>query len=112
MDIDGERVWPPADPPHGLPPSRVATLRPHEPTRMAFGSCRTSVPHDEETNAKFGIDALRAYALHMAGLTGDPDAGPDLGSSSATRSTPTRPAEEMQEFIASRRDLDEPPWTS
>ena len=30
-------------------------------------------------------------------------------ASSATRSTPTRPREEMQEFIASRRSLDEPP---
>ena len=79
------------------------------PPRLAFGSCRTSVPHDAEGNASHGVDALRAYAPapepHRARRSGRDLVLP----SSATRSTPTRPREEMQEFIASRRDIDEPP---
>ena len=64
MAVDGERVWPPTDPAYAtLPPSVIATLDPHKPLRLAFGSCRTSVPHDEDGNASHGVDALRAYAL-------------------------------------------------
>ena len=107
VDIDGERVWPPADPPHGLPPSRVATLRPHEPTRMAFGSCRTSVPHDAEGNASNGVDALRAYARHLS-LT-DPAEWPHLVCFLGDQVYADETSEEMREFIASRRSLDEPP---
>ena len=107
VDIDGERVWPPADPPHGLPPSRVATLQPHEPTRMAFGSCRTSVPHDAEGNASNGVDALRAYARHLS-LT-DPAEWPHLVCFLGDQVYADETSEEMREFIASRRSLDEPP---
>ena len=73
------------------------------PLRLAFGSCRTSVPHDEEGNASNGVDALRAYALRT---TDQVEPGPRRrpgsrlarpgAASSATRCTPTRPAEEMQ----------------
>ena len=95
--VDDEVVWPPDEPEFAdFPPSVIPTLKPGKPLRLAFGSCRVSMPHDEETNAKFGIDALRAYALHMAGLTGrageSPTDGPTSSSSSATRSTPTTPA--------------------
>ena len=107
VDIDGERVWPPADPPHGLPPSRVATLQPHEPTRMAFGSCRTSVPHDAEGNASNGVDALRAYARHLS-LT-DPAEWPHLVCFLGDQVYADETSEEMREFIASRRSLEEPP---
>lgn len=107
VEIDGERVWPPADPPHGLPPSRVATLQPHEPTRMAFGSCRTSVPHDAKGNASNGVDALRAYARHLS-LT-DPAEWPHLVCFLGDQVYADETSEEMREFIASRRSLDEPP---
>src|SRR6059058_5598071 len=37
VEIDGEPVWPEPMPRfEGLPPSRIRTLRPSEPTRMAF----------------------------------------------------------------------------
>ena len=64
VDIDAQRVWPPAD--SNLPPSRIATLDRAKPTRLAFGSCRTSSTHDREGNKRHGVDALRAYAAGMA----------------------------------------------
>ena len=47
----------------------IPTLKPGKPLRLAFGSCRTSVEHDEEGNKTHGVDALRAYALAMARVT-------------------------------------------
>ncbi len=87
-------VWPPDEPEFAdFPPSVIPTLQPGKPLRVAFGSCRVSLSHDEESNQKFGIDALRAYALTMAGLTRpSPSAGRTWWCSSATRCTPTTPA--------------------
>ncbi|MDQ3485730.1 MAG: alkaline phosphatase family protein, partial [Actinomycetota bacterium] len=61
VSVDDELVWPLADSPY--PPSRIATLKPGKELRMAFGSCRTSVPHDSAGNRTHGVDAMRAYAL-------------------------------------------------
>ena len=109
--VDDQQVWPPDDPEFAdFPPSVVPTLEPGKPLRVAFGSCRVSVSHDEEGNAQFGIDALRAYALHMAGLTGEGDRWPDLVVflGDQVYADDTSPA--MKEFIASRRDPEQPPW--
>jgi len=109
--VDDQPVWPPDDPEFAdFPPSVVPTLEPGKPLRVAFGSCRVSVSHDEEGNAQFGIDALRAYALHMAGLTGEPGRWPDLVVflGDQVYADDTSPA--MKEFIASRRDPEQPPW--
>ncbi len=119
VEADGTTVWPPADSPY--PPSVLATLRPEKPLRLAFGSCRTSVNHDADGNGTHGVDAMRAYALRMAGIThagdDDPDGSPDamawpdlllfLGDQVYADET-TR---EMQEFIESRRDIDQEPGT-
>ncbi len=106
--IDGERVWPPTDPAHAtLPQSRISTLDPHEPTRLAFGSCRTSVPHDAEGNASNGVDALRAYARHLSRT--EPAEWPHLVAFLGDQVYADETSEEMREFIASRRSLDEPP---
>jgi phosphodiesterase/alkaline phosphatase D-like protein len=112
VHVDGEPVWPPDEPEFAdFPPSVVPTLEPGKPLRVGFGSCRVSVSHDEESNARFGIDALRAYALRMAGLTGEPDRWPDvvvfLGDQVYADDTSPR----MKEFIASRRDPEQPPWS-
>ena len=45
---------------------RIATIDRDKPTRLAFGSCRTSVPHDAEHTKSHGVDALRATAVHLA----------------------------------------------
>jgi hypothetical protein len=110
VEVDGATVWP--DPASPYPPSVIATLEPGKPLRMAFGSCRTSVSHDAAGNLKHGVDAMRAYALRMieGEQEGDPAPWPDfilfLGDQVYADETST----EMEEFIKSRRDIEEPPW--
>ena len=105
VHLDGEQVWP--EPGSAYPPSVIPTLLPGKPLRLAFGSCRVSVPHDAEATEEFGVDALRAYALHMAdrGETRWPDLVLFLGDQVYADET----TDEVREFIASRRSLDEPP---
>jgi hypothetical protein len=119
IEIEGATVWP--EPGTELPDPMIVTLSPGKPLRMAFGSCRTSVTHDAKGNRSHGIDALRAYALRMAGLTDpwrgdDPDPGdrvrwPDLLLLLGDQVYADETTEEMQEFIESRRSTDEPPGT-
>jgi hypothetical protein len=105
VHVDGQQVWP--EPDSAYPPSVIPTLLPGKPLRLAFGSCRVSVPHDAEGNDAFGVDALRAYALHMASDNGArwPDLVLFLGDQVYADET----TEEVRDFIASRRSLEEPP---
>ena len=90
-----------------FPPSVLTTLKPHKPLRMAFGSCRTSVGHDEAGNTTHGVDALRSLALKMAT---DRDARwPDLVLFLGDQVYADETTEEMQKFIEARRDIEEPP---
>ncbi len=112
VDIDGVQVWPSTAEATGslaasLPPSRITTLVHSEPTRMAFGSCRTSVPHDAEGNKSNGVDALRAFAHHLTRT--DPALWPHLVVFLGDQVYADETSEEMREFIATRRSLDEPP---
>ncbi|MGZ4449559.1 MAG: alkaline phosphatase D family protein [Nocardioides sp.] len=118
VEVDGERVWPSteADGPDGdtFPPSVIATLEPGKPLRMAFGSCRVSLPHDAAGTAKHGVDALRSYALFMAGKTTEASAEdarrwPDLVLFLGDQVYADETSEAMQEFIEARRGTDEPP---
>ena len=85
----------------------LTTLKPHKPLRMAFGSCRTSVRHDEAGNTTHGVDALRSLALKMAT---DRDARwPDLVLFLGDQVYADETTEEMQRFIEARRDIEEPP---
>src|SRR5690606_38523239 len=59
VHLDGQQVWPAPDSP--FPPSVILTLREDEPLHLAFGSCRTSVPHDAHGHLTHGVDALRSY---------------------------------------------------
>jgi PhoD-like phosphatase len=104
VELDGEPVWPPAG--AGYPPSRILTLDRRRPTRLAFGSCRTSVPHTREGNASHGVDAMRAFALHLADV---PEELPDLMLFLGDQVYADETSDEMREFIASRRSLDVPP---
>ncbi len=105
VDVDGDTVWP--EPGSEFPPSLIPTFKPGKPLRMAFGSCRVSVPHDEAGTKAFGVDALRSYALHMA--TDDSERWPDLVLFLGDQVYADETSDEMQEFIAARRSLDEPP---
>ncbi|MFC6285008.1 alkaline phosphatase D family protein [Nocardioides sp. GCM10027113] len=119
VEVDGQQVWP--EPGSPFPPSVVPTMDMSKPLRLAFGSCRTSVSHDEEGNKLHGVDALRAYALRMAGVTGvdheaDPDPAdevrwPDLVLFLGDQVYADETSDEMREFISSRRDIDQPPGT-
>ena len=105
LAVNGSQVWP--DPASGFPPSMIPTLKPGKPLRMAFGSCRTSVPHDETGNRTHGVDALRAYALRMA--SNNDQAWPDLLSFLGDQVYADLTSEQMQQFIRTRRDINEPP---
>jgi hypothetical protein len=91
----------------------ISTVKPGKPPRIAFGSCRTSVSHDRKGNALHGVDALRAYALAMGGVTLDRDElpWPDLVLFLGDQVYADETSPAMQEFIESRRSVDEPPGT-
>ncbi|MFI0417283.1 alkaline phosphatase D family protein [Spongiactinospora sp. 9N601] len=75
VELDGERVWPPAGGP-AAPPSRIRLPSGARPLRMLFGSCRTSVPHDAAHLLSHGVDTLREHGVR---LRETPDAEwPDL----------------------------------
>ncbi|MDE9366245.1 alkaline phosphatase D family protein [Luteipulveratus sp. YIM 133132] len=106
VEVDGVRAWP--EPESTLPPSRIATLRPDKAPRLAFGSCRTSVPHDREGTKTHGVDALRSYALDMA-ANADTHAWPDLVVMLGDQVYADEISDEMEEFIRERRGLEEAP---
>jgi len=103
--IDGEQVWPE----HGaaFPPPLIPTLKPGKPLRLAYGSCRTSVPHDESGNRRHGVDSLRAYALEMS--SGGEEPWPDLLAFLGDQVYADSTSDQMQEFIRARRDIKAPP---
>nr|WP_236004551.1 alkaline phosphatase D family protein [Nonomuraea antri] len=98
VDLDGDPVWPLP----GSPPSRIRLLPPEGPRRLAFGSCRTSVPHDAAHVRTHGEDVLRAYGGHLA--DGGEEAWPDLLLLLGDQVYADSPAPEMLEYIRARRD--------
>ena len=81
--LDGERRWPEAD--AGFPPSFIRTIDPQRPFRLAFGSCRITLPQkppytlkkDQDKRGR-GADALYALAEAMRHeLPPETDAWPD-----------------------------------
>ncbi|MFY0409549.1 alkaline phosphatase D family protein [Solicola sp. PLA-1-18] len=113
LEVDGVVVWPPTDATvdgHPYPSPRIRTLDHGRPLQFLYGSCRTSVPHDAEHHRTHGVDTLRAYALRLAdGVDNEwvPDFALFLGDQVYADET----SEAMQDFIASRRSLDEEPGT-
>ncbi|MCW2794555.1 alkaline phosphatase D family protein [Nocardioides sp.] len=117
VHVDGEQVWPETEPEHAaFGPSVIATLEPGRPLRMAFGSCRVSISHDEQGIAEHGVDALRAYALRLAGVTPEdeksqPDSRrPDLVLFLGDQVYADETSPRMKDFIEQRRDPQEAPW--
>ena len=117
VTVDGVPVWP--EPGSPFPAPVIATLEPGRPLHLAFGSCRTSVSHDEQGNRTHGVDALRAWALRVADQVApaDPDDTdlapdlPDLVLFLGDQVYADETTSEMREFIESRRDIAQPPWT-
>jgi hypothetical protein len=106
VQVDGEQVWPEPDSPY--PPPVIATQGREGRIRMVFGSCRVSVSQDAAGTHEHGVDALLAYALRMA--RGD-HARPDLVLFLGDQVYADETSQEMQDFIAARRDITEPPGT-
>lgn len=105
--LDGQVVWP--EPDDARPVPRIRTLTPGAPVDLGFGSCRTSVPHDADGHATHGVDALRTFGIaHATGQPGTPDL-PELMLLLGDQVYADSTSEAMQEFIASRRSLDEGP---
>ena len=105
VHIDGEQVWPAAD--SRQPPSRIRTLGFERRHRIVFGSCRTSVPHDAQHNRSHGADVLRAFALRL--MEASEDDWPSLVMLLGDQVYADETSDAMREFIASRRDIEQPP---
>ncbi|MGH3879810.1 MAG: alkaline phosphatase D family protein [Actinophytocola sp.] len=107
VELDGERVWPPAD--SGMPPSRIRTFPDGgDPAfLMVFGSCRMPDTDDPAEQRRIGPDALAAYAQRMREQDERdwPDSlmllGDQVYADETTKAT--------REWISRRRSLDEPP---
>ena len=104
LRVDGQVVWPAPDSPYPAP--RIRTIDRTRPTRLGYGSCRTSVPHDQQGNATNGVDALRALALAVS--NGDAEQ-PDLIAFLGDQVYADLTSDAMREWISERRSLDEPP---
>lgn len=118
VSVDGVEVWPlPPDTPPGttppgtaLPPSVIETLEPDRDIRIAFGSCRVSVPHDAENTRRHGVDALRAFAIDLA-RDPDRDDRPDVLALLGDQVYADDTSQAMQEFIRHRRNEEQGPGT-
>lgn len=106
--VDDAVRWPETG--SDLPASSLTTRSTNAPVRLAFGSCRTSVPHDAAGHLSHGVDALRTFALALAdGDHGPLSAPPDLLLLLGDQVYADATSAAMQEFIAARRDITEEP---
>ncbi|MEO3810547.1 alkaline phosphatase D family protein [Sphaerisporangium sp. B11E5] len=94
VELDGTRVWPVED----FPPSRIRHVT--ELRRVAFGSCRTTVPHDPAHEATHGVDVLREYGKRLMAGEEPPDLLLFLGDQVYADEL----SQEMLAFIRARRD--------
>ncbi|GLW97865.1 alkaline phosphatase D family protein [Microtetraspora sp. NBRC 16547] len=93
VELDGEIVWPLP----GMPPSTIRPLTALR--RLVFGTCRTSVPHDDPYVRTHGVDVLRAYGLRLM----ESGERPDLMIMLGDQVYADEPSPGMREFIAARR---------
>jgi PhoD-like phosphatase len=108
VHLDGERRWPPAG--SEFPPSAIRTIQPGAPLRIAFGSCRVSVPHrppytltpEEDPERGREIDALYALATRMREQA--PEEWPQLLLLLGDQVYADEASPETREFIRGRRD--------
>ena len=112
LALDGERRWPEFA--AEFPPSTIRTLAGDGPVRLAFGSCRVSLPHhppyvlakDDHPDGR-EFDALYTLAHELWGRSRDtwPDALLLLGDQVYV----DEGAPKTREFIRARRDVTQAP---
>jgi hypothetical protein len=105
VDAGGERVWP--EPDSRFPASRLHTIDPDRPLRLAFGSCRTTAPHDLKSTLTHGVDVLRSYAYRLASAS--EQERPSLLVLLGDQVYADEPPPAMLEMIKDRREPDEQP---
>lgn len=104
IEVDDAQVWPAP----GSPASVIRTLT-QQPPAIAFGSCRTSVPHDAAGNRAHGVDALRTLGVAMGAGRVPRERWPEVLLLLGDQVYADELSEEMERFIAARRSLEEPP---
>ena len=110
--LDGERAWPPED--SEYPPSVIRTYPRDGELRVAFGSCRLTVPHeppyslprDEDERAR-ETDALYALAAQMRSEPND--RWPHLLLMLGDQVYADEVSPETARYIERTRDTDQPP---
>ena len=110
--LDGERVWPRPDDP--FPPPRLRTLPAQGPLKVAFGSCRVSVPHeppytlrkDDDPRGR-ELDALFALVQRMRRQ--EPEEWPHVLLLLGDQVYADEVSPRTREFIRARRDTSRPP---
>ena len=113
VQIDGECVWPEPDSP--FPPSVIQTFDKDATLRVAFGSCRVSMPHEppytlthaQDEKHGFEIDALRALAMRMRGQA--PDEWPHALLMIGDQIYADEVSPPVRAWIRTRRDTSQPP---
>jgi len=110
--LDGDRCWP--EPESDFPPSAIRTLGGDGPLRLAFGSCRVSLPHHgpytlpkEEDSEGREFDAL--YTLVVEMLRGETEHWPQALLLLGDQVYADEVSPETLAFIRKRRDVREPP---
>lgn len=110
--LDGELRWP--EPDSSFPPSRIRTLAPDGPLKIAWGSCRVTAPHEapytldaEEDERGVGVDAL--YVLSRRMQTEDPGRWPQLLLMIGDQIYADEVSPRTLEYIKARRDIDREP---
>ncbi|MBA2343180.1 MAG: alkaline phosphatase family protein, partial [Thermoleophilaceae bacterium] len=109
--LDGERAWPPED--SEYPPSVIRTYPRDGELRVAFGSCRLTVPHeppyslprDEDERAR-ETDALYALAARMRSEPND--RWPQLLLMLGDQVYADEVSPETARYIERTRDTDQP----
>jgi hypothetical protein len=112
LRLDGRMVWP--RPASALPPSAIRTLHRGRALRIAFGSCRVSVPHEppytlskDADERGRGSDALLGLVERM--LDQPVSEWPDLVLLLGDQVYADEVSPGAREFIRARRDTDVPP---
>ncbi|SHM31751.1 PhoD-like phosphatase [Cryptosporangium aurantiacum] len=105
VTLDDTVVWPEPDSPY--PPSVLRTPAPEHTQRLIFGSCRHATPNALEQMG-YEPDALDTFAQRMA--TEEPGRWPDAVLLLGDQVYADHTSPKTQEFIRSRRPVDEPPF--